>query len=110
MAFSFTEYARAAKKTAHYPQDVGLAYLVLGLNGEAGELSNKYKKVLRDEDGILSAEKILEMRAECGDVLWYLDRLCHELGTSLDKVAKDNIVKLASREKRGVISGSGDNR
>lgn len=107
---TFKEYSIAAAKTAHYPQDVALAYLTLGLCGEAGELANKYKKVLRDDDGVMSEDKLAQMEAEAGDALWYLARLCDELGTSLDQVAQANIIKLASREKRGAISGSGDNR
>ena len=107
---TFKEYSTAAAKTAHYPQDVALAYLTLGLNGEAGELSNKYKKVLRDDDGVMTDDKIEQMLAEAGDVLWYLARLCDEMGSSLEEVAKNNIVKLASRESRGAIVGSGDNR
>ena len=107
---TFKEYSTAAAKTARYPEDVALAYLIMGLSGEAGELCNKYKKVLRDQDGKLIEENVKALLGEAGDVLWYLARLCDELGVPLEQVAKENIVKLASRAERGVISGSGDNR
>ncbi|CAK0760334.1 MazG nucleotide pyrophosphohydrolase [Gammaproteobacteria bacterium] len=107
---TFKEYSIAASKTACYPNDVALAYLVMGLAGEAGELCNKYKKVLRDADGGLIEENAQAMLCESGDVLWYLARLCDELGSSLETVAKENVVKLASRKERGKIKGSGDTR
>jgi NTP pyrophosphatase (non-canonical NTP hydrolase) len=78
--------------------------------GEAGEVADKVKKVIRDDHGIMTDEKKLEIAKELGDVLWYLAQLSTELGFALDKVAEMNIEKLYSRKERGVISGSGDNR
>jgi NTP pyrophosphatase (non-canonical NTP hydrolase) len=108
---TFNEYSIAAAKTAKYPQDVALAYLTLGLTGEAGEVANKYKKVIRgDDNGELTFERISAMRSEIGDCLWYLARLADELGTNLETIAKENIVKLASRDERGTIQSDGDVR
>jgi NTP pyrophosphatase (non-canonical NTP hydrolase) len=107
---TFREYSTAAAKTANYPKDVGLAYLTLGLAGEAGEVANKYKKVLRGDEENLSPERILAMLSEVGDVLWYCARLCDELGVPLEQVAKENIFKLAAREERGTVRGEGDKR
>ena len=47
---------------------------------------------------------------ELGDVLWYIAQLSSELGFELNDVASENLRKLSSRSKRGVISGSGDSR
>ena len=107
---TFKEYSIAAEKTAKYPKDVALAYLVMGASGEAGELCNKYKKILRDQDGKMVEENTKAMLDEVGDQLWYLARLADELGTTLEQVAKNNVIKLASRAERGVIAGSGDYR
>ena len=107
---TFNDYTNAAKKTAAYPKDVAMAYLVMGAAGEAGEMCNKYKKVLRDQEGVLIEENVKKLLDEAGDVLWYLALLADELGSSLEQIAKENIVKLASRADRGVISGSGDDR
>jgi NTP pyrophosphatase (non-canonical NTP hydrolase) len=84
--------------------------VVLGLSDESGEVLGKFKKLLRDKNGVLSDEDKKEIVKEIGDVLWYVASLTHLLGYSLDEVAQMNLDKLASRKQRGVIKGSGDNR
>lgn len=85
-------------------------YPALGLVGEAGEIANKLKKVIRDKSGVLSDGVRESVSDELGDVLWYVAQLATEMGTDLDTIAQRNIDKLASRKERGVITGSGDNR
>jgi NTP pyrophosphatase (non-canonical NTP hydrolase) len=87
-----------------------LMYAVLGLNGEAGEVAEKVKKLLRDNDEQITPEVREALRKELGDVLWYLSACATDLGLSLDDVADANLSKLYSRKERGVLSGSGDNR
>jgi NTP pyrophosphatase (non-canonical NTP hydrolase) len=108
----FNNYQYHAGLTAKYPTDGlnGVLYTALGLASEAGEVAGKIKKVLRDENGEISPEKMHEILAEIGDVLWYCSMLTSELGESLEKVARDNISKLHDRNSRGKIGGSGDNR
>ena len=105
------EYQTKSKETAFYP-DAGNNYVypTLGLAGEAGEVADKVKKVLRDKSGIFGIEEKKQLKLELGDVLWYLAQLSTELGFDLNDVALENINKLSSRSKRGKISGSGDNR
>jgi NTP pyrophosphatase (non-canonical NTP hydrolase) len=105
------EYQKAAGLTAIYPSGlwVGLVYTTLGLNGEAGEIAEKVKKLLRD-DKTMTEERRQELILELGDVLWYLANLAKELDVSLEEIATQNIAKLASRNKRNVIKGDGDNR
>ena len=50
------------------------------------------------------------MAKELGDVLWYVAQLATELELDLDKIAQANLDKLLSRQRRGVLSGSGDDR
>ncbi|NCU39088.1 hypothetical protein EOL96_08745 [Candidatus Saccharibacteria bacterium] len=90
--------------------DAGFLEKLLGLVGESGEIAEKVKKIIRDQDGKVSDEQRLELMKELGDVLWYVNALAVRLGYSLDEVAQANIDKLASRKKRNLISGSGDNR
>lgn len=85
-------------------------YAVLGLVGEAGELANKIKKVIRDNDGVMTDEKLKEIGKELGDTEWYQSALAKELELSMDDIAKENIEKLFSRKERGVLKGDGDNR
>lgn len=105
-----TEYQEKAMETAVFPEQYGLVYTALGLVGEAGEVAEKVKKVLRDCNGELSQERKEQIMKELGDVLWYVSALCTELGYELEDVAKSNLEKLSSRFKRGVIGGSGDDR
>ena len=108
---NFTEYQQKAKATAKYPViGHGVIYPTLGLTNEAGEVAGKIKKVFRDKDGIISEETREALKAELGDVLWYLSQTATELGLSLDEIAEYNIAKLLDRQARGKIQGEGDHR
>jgi NTP pyrophosphatase (non-canonical NTP hydrolase) len=104
----FKNYQEQAQKTAIYKDK--LVYPALGLAGEAGEVSNKIKKILRDSNGSLSDQTRESILQELGDVLWYISALCTDLGADLDKVASDNLQKLFTRKKNNSISGEGDSR
>lgn len=108
---TFEEYQKTSRTTAMYPdKDHNFIYPTLGLAGEAGEVAEKIKKILRDKGGALDEAAKTELAKELGDVLWYTANLATELGLTLEQIASGNIEKLASRKDRGVISGSGDNR
>jgi NTP pyrophosphatase (non-canonical NTP hydrolase) len=108
---TFEQYQKQARTTALYP-NVGsnFVYPTLGLVGEAGEVAEKVKKVLRDSGGIMDDERKSQIRKELGDVLWYIAQLCTELGFTMDDAAQENLDKLQSRLERGKLSGSGDDR
>jgi NTP pyrophosphatase (non-canonical NTP hydrolase) len=108
---NMNEYQQKALRTArgHQKQDE-LFHLLLGLCGEAGEIAEKMKKVVRDKNSDFASIDLDDMNKELGDVLWHLAVLADYFGISLDDVAETNIAKLASRLERGVIGGSGDNR
>tara|TARA_R110000764_G_scaffold3101_3_gene13084 strand:+ start:189 stop:551 length:363 start_codon:yes stop_codon:yes gene_type:complete len=99
------EYQSAAALTAIYPASVQVLYPTLGLTGEAGEVANKVKKIVRDgkldRDGIAS---------EIGDCMWYIALLCKDLGLNMGDVAADNLAKLKKRKENNTLHGSGDNR
>ncbi len=107
----FNEYQTKSRKTAGYPA-IGhpVIYPTLGLANEAGEVAGKIKKVFRDKNGQISPETREALKAELGDVLWYIAQVATELGLSLDEVAEHNITKLYDRLERGKIRGDGDNR
>jgi NTP pyrophosphatase (non-canonical NTP hydrolase) len=107
----FQLYQERCRATARYP-DAGAnpIYPTLGLCGEAGEVADKVKKVLRDRQGNFSPEVIADLKLELGDVLWYVAQLATELGLELEQIAQTNLDKLASRAARNVIGGSGDRR
>jgi NTP pyrophosphatase (non-canonical NTP hydrolase) len=106
-----SEYQRRSRATAVYPgAGENLTYPALGLCGEAGEVAEKVKKALRDDGGVLTPERREALAAELGDVLWYVAQVATEAGLDLGALAAANLDKLASRQARGVLSGSGDGR
>ena len=106
-----SEYQKKSLTTALYP-NVGNNpyYAALGLTGEAGEVANTVKKIMRDDDGTITDEKQAEIKKELGDVLWYVACVASELKLDLNEVAQANLDKLASRKERGVLGGSGNDR
>lgn len=105
------DYQLQARTTARYP-DVGAnpIYPTLGLCGEAGEVADKVKKVLRDRGGVFEPLVVEDLALELGDVLWYVSQLASELGLELDDVAQANLAKLEGRARRQTLGGSGDHR
>jgi NTP pyrophosphatase (non-canonical NTP hydrolase) len=108
---NFNDYQTKSRKTAGYPA-IGhpVIYPTLGLANEAGEVAGKIKKVFRDKDGQISVETRDALKAELGDVLWYVAQVATELDLTLDEIAEYNITKLYDRLERGKIKGDGDNR
>jgi NTP pyrophosphatase (non-canonical NTP hydrolase) len=105
------EYQTAALQTAFYPnQGNNLIYPVLGICGESGEVAEKAKKIIRDGGGILTDPDREKIALEASDVCWYLAVLAYELDYTLEEIMQMNLDKLASRQQRGVLAGSGDNR
>jgi NTP pyrophosphatase (non-canonical NTP hydrolase) len=108
---TFADYQIKVRQSAFYP-NIGsnLSYPCLGLAGETGEVCDKIKKIIRDQDGVIKSEDVEAIRKELGDVLFYLAAQAWELGITLESVAQGNIDKIADRKKRGKLKGSGDNR
>lgn len=107
---NFSEYQKLARSTAVYPERYTLLYPVLGLAGEAGEVAEKVKKMIRDDNAVPSAEFKEGMLKELGDCLWYIAMVANDAGINMDDLAKANVKKLQDRIERGVIQGSGDDR
>jgi len=108
------DYQVHARSTALYPQAARVLYPTLKLAGEAGEVAEKLGKLMRDEGYVpgaaLTAAQTEALGKELGDVLWYVANLAADLGLTLEEVAAANLAKLKSRQERGVIHGSGDDR
>lgn len=112
---NINEYQLWTRTTAKYPKEPvefepSLPYLVMGLAGEAGEVANKYKKIIRDKSGKIDESDRYDIISELGDILWYIARVADEMGVTFEDIANDNYEKLESRMNRGVIGGSGDHR
>jgi NTP pyrophosphatase (non-canonical NTP hydrolase) len=106
-----SDYQALSRRTATYPgAGESMVYPTLGLAGEAGEVAEKVKKMIRDDDGVLTDERRAALAGELGDVLWYVAQVATEAGLDLQEIARENLDKLLSRQERGVLSGSGDLR
>jgi len=106
----FNTYQKQSQQTAIYPKNQGLQYTTLGLVGEAGEIANKVKKIIRDSNSVVTEEHKKDLFKEIGDVLWYCAAVSTELGLDLSEIAQANIDKLQKRQKNNTLQGSGDNR
>jgi NTP pyrophosphatase (non-canonical NTP hydrolase) len=109
---TFDEYQEQALTTAHNNPDplMGKTIWAMGVAGEAGEVLEKWKKIVAYKDGKISDEDLQELAKELGDVVWYIAVFAQSLGLTLDDVMQRNVEKLKSRKDRGVIKGQGDNR
>lgn len=116
------EYQKQAMKTC-LPTCENFSYMLLNLVGEVGELASKVAKAIRKDEATIEAGDLRQpstrhidddlneaMQLEAGDVLWQLAGLCSVMGWDLEQIALMNLEKLASRQKRGMIDGNGDNR
>jgi len=103
-------YQKVAKTTAIYPREQAIIYPTLGLTGEAGEVANKVKKIIRDGSDKNDERLVQDISAEIGDCLWYIAVLASDIGVKLSDIASNNLEKLANRKKNNTIHGSGDTR
>lgn len=127
---TLNEYQQSAMTTCT-ESSKNFSYMMLNLVGEVGEFSSKVAKAIRKEEIEIGGEDVQhgvlpntllftdksdtvemddELMKEAGDILWQLSGLCSVMGWDLEDVAQMNLDKLASRKKRNVIVGDGDNR
>lgn len=121
MGLTYDDYQAGALSTALYGKNIDdmaieelranlkLAYAIIGLAGEVGEVCNKIKKVFRG-DKILTPELKSELAKEIGGCEWYMAATATELNLNRGSIAQQNLDILASRKERGVLKGDGDNR
>ena len=117
------EYQERAMMTC-MPTSENFSYMMLNLVGEVGEFASKVAKAIRKDKACIyyndfltesgpnamTREEVEDLRKEAGDILWQFSGLCTVMGWDLEEVAQENLDKLASRQVRGKIDGSGDNR
>lgn len=104
-AMNFEDYQDLAARTMNdsLSERDALSMTGLGLAGEAGETVELIKKH-NFHGKELDREKL---KAELGDVLWYLANMARSAGISLRSVAEGNIAKLRARYPQGFQNGGG---
>lgn len=109
---NFNEYQKRALRTAKvdYGTLIQRTIWAMGVAGEAGEVIEKWKKIVAYKEGKVNEEDRSELAKELGDVVWYIAVFCHSLGLTFEEVMQVNVEKLVDRQKRNVIKGAGDNR
>ncbi len=116
--FDLDDYDRFVAETAIFPDNAGLVYCALGMIGEAGEVAEKIKKLVRKHQttdtttllAALSEAERIDLIKEVGDVIWYNSAFLRLIGSSFDECVDVNVEKLTSRRQRNLIDGAGDNR
>jgi NTP pyrophosphatase (non-canonical NTP hydrolase) len=104
------EYQKKTIDVAIYPgagtgDNRELVYLALGLTSEAGEVSGKIAKLIRD-----GKYNPMDVAHELGDVSWHIARLAEALGYDFETILRWNYQKLKQRKENNTIQGSGDYR
>ena len=102
------DYELEAMKTAPGAEDIEITALqkrmllmALGLCGEAGEVAEMIKKHVFHGHP-MTAEKIIHLRKELGDVQWYIAYGAQKVAaTNLNGVMSANIEKLKARYPEG---------
>lgn len=73
-------------------------------------LHEKFKKIVRDDNYIVTEEKMPEVQVLMGLIYTMIINECGWYYWDIEDIMRANMAKLESRKERGVIGGSGDNR
>ena len=84
----------------------GLVNGLMGLSGEAGELTDLFKKWIF-HNAPLDEE---HAKKEVGDVCWYIAMICHSMGWNLSEIMQMNIDKLKARYPEGFDTEKSNHR
>ncbi|MCK1420492.1 nucleoside triphosphate pyrophosphohydrolase family protein [Bradyrhizobium sp. 147] len=88
----YAAWAARIGKVEEHPSNERLSYLGLGLAGEAGEVADHIKKLLRD--GWLDQAGLVD---ELGDVVYYWACLCAATGQQPSDVLKASAARINRR-------------
>lgn len=77
------EYQQEAFETAIYDDKYRIIYPCHGLSEECGEINGHFKRMMRDDNGVLTQERLDHIALELGDIMWYLVVLARDLDIEL---------------------------
>lgn len=107
---TFNEYSKKQEQTVWYQHENIVKHPFFGLAEKVGRVCELAKKCIRDDGGVWSLDRKEKLAKELGDVLWYVSDIARCTGLSLEEIATANVEKLKSRQERGVLKGSGNDR
>ena len=81
----------------------------IGMSGEIGEFNEIIKKCLF-QGKEMDEDKIIHLRKELGDIMWYVAQACLALNTNIEEIIDMNTVKLESRYPGGFDAFRSENR
>lgn len=89
------DFQREALESVAFKQKdiTALAHRSLGVAGEAGELANVIKKIIRDKNGEATDEDISKITEKLGDTLYYVAVLAEYFNITLEQAAAKSLEK-----------------
>ena len=81
----------------------------IGMSGEIGEFNEIIKKCLF-QGKEMDEDKIIHLRKELGDIMWYVAQACLALNTNIEEIIDINTAKLSDRYPGGFDSFRSENR
>lgn len=88
------------------PETIDLLHTSLGVVTEAAELADMLKKHIFYGKPI----DTVNIKEECGDVLWYLAIICRRYNVTFEQLMEDNITKLKKRFPNRFTEHDANNR
>ena len=81
----------------------------IGLSGEVGEFNEIIKKCIF-QGKEMDEDKIIHLRKELGDIMWYVAQACLALNTNIEEIIDINTAKLSDRYPGGFDTFRSENR
>ena len=101
-------YQKSLEQRQYIRENRFIIYPTLGLTGEAGEVANKVKKIIRDD--AIRLTRVWFKRYPLKLAMFFgISLYKDDIGCKAD-IANANLVKLANRKEKGTIHGSSDKR
>jgi len=99
-AFEFQKKVRSSYYFAGETPREELLYLALAMNTEAGEAGDEIKKMMRDDGGELTPDRLDKIKCEMGDTLFYMSILADKLGFTFSDAFKSELNKLEKHVRK----------
>ena len=93
------EYQTKIRNFIEYPVEVGPFTVILELQKNVGNLSEKLNKVLINDHGSFSQEDKIKVAISLGDILNNISNIATDLSLTMNDVISINMTKLSKSKK-----------